>query len=218
MERMRFGLGKRQDELKELLNRRSICVKSGNPVADIDLKLAEEFGDMFIDPKLAVKLAHLETKQTLTDDEKAERDAIYVSQSTFRKTSPVVDIVKAVSGIVENKTVRLVRIVKKIEQFNGKLEDKVMNYLPGDLRSFYNIKELNESNLPTSILRAAMEVRTLETTKEEVLVLSFVSAFCDKYTGNYEQHVWTLTYDLKDVPAMTVEEEVAFSNIENELA
>lgn len=218
MEKFRFGLNEKGTALKELLNKREICIKSGNPVDVIDAELSNKYGELLLDPKLAVKLAVLEVKPSITDEEKGQRDEIYALQATFRPTSPVVDMVEKISEMLKGKTVRVARISKKVEQFPRKKEDRVMSYLPGDLRSLYDLKNLTVQNLPTSILRAIVEEKKLDVTGETVLNISFVSVFCDKYSGNYEQHLWSVTYDVKDAPALTTEEVKTFANVEEELA
>ncbi|MGL5711733.1 MAG: hypothetical protein ACRCX2_01830 [Paraclostridium sp.] len=216
MARVRFGLNDRQEELKNLLTRREFLVKAANPLDKIDA-LLEDYSDMLFDPKKMVKLSVINTKDVLVESDVKEREEILNAQEKFRLTSPIFDLIAHVQTVLDGKKAKLVRINKKIEGFNGKKEDKVMSYLPGDLRELYKIKELTTARIPVSILRAIVELETLELTGEEVLKLHFVSVTCDKYTGNYEQHLWSLTYDVSEEIKLTKEEIIKFNNIEDEM-
>ncbi|MGL4988443.1 MAG: hypothetical protein ACRCYT_02315 [Cetobacterium sp.] len=215
MEKFRFGLDEKGLELKALLTEREFLVSGGNPVAAFDEKFVG-FEDYMIDPRTEVMLNFLASKTSLTPEDVKLRTELVTSKIEFIKTSPVKGMIACISDLLHGKTARLAKISKKVSNGRGKKEDREMSYLPGDLRSFYKIKELSEINLPASILRAIVETSVLEITKEEVLKVHFVSVACDKFTMNFEQHTWSLTFELKDEKKLTALEQFDFDNIEED--
>lgn len=204
MSRVLFGLSERGKELKELLKKRELAFRTGNPVVMIDEKL-KEYSDLFFDPKLTVKLSFLESKSTLTDDDKAERDAIYAAQNAWRKSTDLRNLSEEVAKLVGAKKTVKSKIYKQVMENNFKniLE---MSYLPKELKILNNIKDVSPDLIPTSIIRASIEMDKTKVTNEDVLKLTLVSLTCDKMTGAIKEHVWVIIYDLVEMEEMVGED------------
>lgn len=207
MEKLRLGLGERQDQLKALLAKREIAVRTGNPTLVIDNDL-KAFGDLMFDPRLNLKLSSLEAATGLTDEGKAERDDIYKLQSVWRAGSAFANFQEELTKLIGNKKTVKVKIQKKVKAYNGdQLVD--MNYLPRELKALYNLRDVTTETIPCSLLRAVGVVEKTEVTGKDILRFSFISATFDELVGNsgdIQQHYWTIVYELVEPQELTSEE------------
>lgn len=216
MEKVRYGLTEKGEELKKLLKTREAAVRSGNPTLLIDEKLID-YKEIMFDPKLNLKLSILNSKESLTPEETAERSEIMHLQDIFRKTGPLATLKDDINKLIGDKTLtKAKKIMKKVKEFNNSvLRD--MSYLPSELKNFYDLSTIDTATIPTSIIRAILKKDTINATGEETLTLSFISLVYDKYLGNIEEHYWIIVYDI--VEKQSIDEKDSIDEIiENELA
>lgn len=201
MSKVLLGLGERGLALKELLKKREIAVKSGNPTTIIDAELAK-FSDIFFDPKLNVMGDYLEAKKSLTEEEKKERDSIYAAKSKWRTTTEIAKMPAELKKLIGNRRAVKNKIYKRIEDFNGYTSIKEMSYVAKDLKPLLNINDLMAETIPTSIVRVAMELDKTKVTNEDLLKVTVISTEFNKITGNIKEHVWVIIYDLVEMETL----------------
>ncbi|MGL4451105.1 MAG: hypothetical protein ACRCTZ_07950 [Sarcina sp.] len=202
MSKVLFGLNERGQELKALLKKRELAVKSGNPTTMIDADLAK-YSDIFFDPKLNVMKTYLEDKKTLTDEEKKERDEIYAAMSKWRGTTDMAKMPEEFKKLVGGRRAVKNKIYKRIEDFNGFASVKEMSYVAKDLKPLLNLNDLMAETIPTSLIRVAMELDKTKVTNEDILKVTFASTEFNKINGDIKTHIWVIIYDLVDMETLT---------------
>ncbi|MGL5716431.1 MAG: hypothetical protein ACRCX2_25690 [Paraclostridium sp.] len=201
MSKVLLGLNENGQELKALLKKRELAVKSGNPTTMIDADLAK-YSDIFFDPKLNVMKTYLEDKKSLTDEEKKQRDEIYAAMSKWRATSDMGKIPAELKKLIGEKRAVKNKIYKRIEDFNGFASVKEMTYVAKDLKPLLNLNDLMTETIPTSLIRVAMELDKTKVTNEDILKVTFASTEFNKINGDIKTHIWVIVYDLVEMEAL----------------